>query len=151
MLRDMLGDPVLKQALASYHPDQDKEPSYLPRLIQAQTQRDLEWFFDDWVYRDHGLPDFKVASAFTRKTLPEGYMLAITVDNLGAAGAEVPLTVKFEGGEITKRLVVRGKGSGVIRIEVPRPPHEVVVNDGSVPESDKANNVFKIEAAEAAK
>jgi len=131
-----------------YHPEEDKEPSYMPRLIQAQTQRDLEWFFDDWVYRDHGLPDFKVESAFTRKTLPDGYMLTITVNNAGGAGAEVPLTVKFAGGEVTKRLVVRGKSNGVIRIEVPKPPEEVVVNDGSVPESDMTNNVFKIEAAE---
>jgi hypothetical protein len=145
MLRDMVGDQGLKKALAAYHPEEDKDPSYMPRLIQAQTQRDLEWFFDDWVYRDRGLPDFKVASAFTRKTLPNGYMLTITVDNLGAAGAEVPLTVKFAGGEITKRLVVRGKSSGVIRVEVPQPPQEIVVNDGSVPESDMTNNVFKIE------
>ena len=54
MLRDMLGEPALKKALAAYHPEQDKEPSYMPRLIQAQTQRDMEWFFDDWVYRDRG-------------------------------------------------------------------------------------------------
>ena len=145
MLRDMLGDQPLKKALASYHSEEDKEPSYMPRLIQAQTQRDLEWFFDDWVYRDRGLPDFKVASAFTRKTLPQGYMLTITVDNLGAAGAEVPLTVKFEGGEVTKRLLVRGKNNGVIRIEVPKQPEEITVNDGSVPESDTTNNTFKIE------
>jgi hypothetical protein len=151
MLRDMLGDQALKKALASYHADDDKEPSYMPRLIQAQTQRDLEWFFDDWVYRDRGLPDFKVASAFTRKTLPEGYMLAITIDNSGAAGAEVPVTVKFEGGEVTKRLVVRGKANAVIRIEVPKTPEEIVVNDGSVPESDTTNNVFKIETPDAAK
>jgi hypothetical protein len=78
--------------------------------------------------------------------LPEGYMLAITIDNLGGAGAEVPLTVKFTGGEITKRLVVRGKSSATIRVEVPQPPQEVVVNGGSVPEKDPANNVFKIEA-----
>jgi hypothetical protein len=123
----------------------------MPRLIQAQTQRDLEWFFDDWVYRDRGLPDFKVASAFTRKTLPDGYMLTITVENMGSAGAEVPLTVKFDGGEITKRLVVRGKSNGVIRVEVPKPPEEIVVNDGSVPESDTTNNTFKIEAADASK
>jgi len=84
MLRDMLGDQALKKAFASYHPADDKEPSYMPRSIQAQTQRDLEWFFDDWVYRDRGLPDFKVASAFTRKTLPEGYMLTITVENIGS-------------------------------------------------------------------
>ncbi len=145
MLRDMLGDQALKKALASYHPDEDKEPSYMQRLIQAQTQKDLEWFFDDWVYRDRGVPEFKVESAFTRKTAPEGYMLTITVANLGAAGAEVPLTVKFAGGEATKRLVVRGKSNGVIRIQVPKPPEEVVVNDGSVPELDLTNNVFKIE------
>jgi hypothetical protein len=151
MLRDMVGDQALKKALASYHPEEDKDPSYMPRLIQAQTQKDLEWFFEDWVYRDRGLPDFKVESAFTRKTLPEGYIVTITVNNLGAAGAEVPLTVKFSGGEITKRLVVRGKSNGVIRVEVPRLPDEVVVNDGSVPESDTTNNVFKIEAADAAK
>jgi hypothetical protein len=146
MLRDMVGDQALKKALASYHPEQDKESSYMQRLIQAQTQRDLEWFFDDWVYRDRGLPDFKVESAFTRKTLPDGYMLTITVTNLGTAGAEVPLTVKFAGGEVMQRLVVRGKSNGVIRVEVPKPPEEVVVNDGSVPERDTTNHVFKIES-----
>jgi hypothetical protein len=145
MLRDMIGDQALKKALASYRPDDDKDPSYMQRLVQAQTQRDLEWFFDDWVYRDRGLPDFKVESAFTRKTMPGAYMLTITVDNLGAAGAEVPLTVKFAGGEVTQRLVVRGKSNGVIRVEVPKPPEEIVVNDGSVPESERKNNVFKIE------
>jgi hypothetical protein len=123
----------------------------MQRLIQAQTQKDLEWFFDDWVYRDRSLPDFKVESAFTRKTLPEGYMLTVTITNLGAAGAEVPLTVKYAGGEVTQRLVVRGKSSGVTRVQVPKPPEEIVVNDGSVPENDKANNVFKIEAGDAAK
>jgi Peptidase family M1 domain len=151
MLRDMVGDAGLKKALAAYRPDDDKEPSYMQRLIQAQTQRDLEWFFDDWVYRDRGLPEFKIESVFTRKTLPGAYVLTITVDNLGAAGAEVPLTVKFPGGEVTQRLVVRGKSNGVIRVEVTKPPEEVTVNDGSVPESATTNHVFKIEASDEAK
>ena len=150
MLRDMLGDTVLKKALASYHSQDDKEPSYMQRLIQAQTQRDLKWFFDDWVYRDHGLPDFKVVSAFTRRTLPEGFMLTVTVQNLGAAGAEVPLTVKFAGGEVSKRLEVRAKSNGVIRIETPAAPQEVVVNDGSVPEKRTDNNVFELTAGDIA-
>jgi aminopeptidase N len=145
MLRDIVGEPGLKKALAAYHPAQDNEPSYMQRLIQAQTQKDLEWFFDDWVYRDRGLPDFKVESAFTRKTLPGAYVLTITVANLGAAGAEVPLTVKFAGGEVAERLLVRGQSKGVIRIETTKPPQEIVVNDGSVPESDTTNNTFKIE------
>lgn len=151
MLRDMLGDAALKKAFAVYHPEQDNDPSYMPRLIQAQTQRDLEWFFDDWVYRDRGLPDFKVESAFSRKTLGEAYIVTIIVDNSSAAGAEVPVMLKFTGGEVSKRLDVRGKSKSVVRFEVPAPPEEVIVNDGSVPESDTTNNTFKIEAAKQTK
>jgi hypothetical protein len=146
MLRDMIGDSSLKKALADYRPEQDKEPSYMPRLISAQTQRDLEWFFDDWVYRDRGLPDFKVESAFSRKTLNNSFILAVTIDNLGTAGAEVPVIVKFAGGEVTKRLEVHAKDKATIRIETPGPPQEVVVNDGSVPESHLTNNTFKVES-----
>jgi hypothetical protein len=40
---------------------------------------------------------------------------------------------------------VRGKSKGVIRVATPKPPTEVVVNDGSVPESDMSNNVFRVE------
>jgi hypothetical protein len=148
MLRDMVGEAALKKAIAAYRPEQDKEPSYMPRLIAAQTQRDLEWFFDDWVYRDRGLPDFKVESAFSRKTMTNSFMLTITLDNLGTAGAQVPLTVKFAGGDVTQRLEVRAKSKGVIRVEIPAAPQEIVVNDGSVPESDMTNNVFKIESTE---
>jgi len=148
MLRDMVGEAALKKAIAAYRPEQDKEPSYMPRLITTQTQRDLEWFFDDWVYRDRGLPDFKVESVFSRKTITGSFMLTITLDNLGTAGAEVPVIVKFAGGEIMRRLEVRAKNKTVTRVEVSGAPQEIVVNDGSVPESDTTNNVFKIEATE---
>ncbi len=146
MLRDMVGDAALKKAIAAYRPEQDKEPSYMQRLISAQTQRDLEWFFDDWVYRDRGLPDFKVESAFARKTLNNSFMLTVTVDNLGTAGAEVPIIIKFAGGELMKRLEVHAKDKATTRIETPAVPQEIRVNDGSVPESDVTNNTFKVEA-----
>jgi hypothetical protein len=148
MLRDMIGDTALKKALAAYRAEQDKDPSYMQRLIAAQTTRDLEWFFDDWVYRDRGLPDFKVESAYSRKAMTNAYIVTVTVDNLGAAGAEVPVIVKFAGGEVSKRLEVRTKSKATIRVEVPAAPQEIVVNDGSVPESDVTNNVFKIAAAD---
>jgi hypothetical protein len=145
MLRDMVGEQALKKVFGLYHPEQDKEPSYMPHLIQSQTQRDLEWFFDDWIYRDRGLPDLKVESAFSRKTMNGAYLLTITIDNLGGAGAEVPLTVEFAGGEIGRRLEVRAKSKAVIRVETSAAPIEIVVNNGSVPESDISNNTFKIE------
>jgi hypothetical protein len=60
----------------------------------------------------------------------------------------VPVTVRAQEGEATKRLEVRGKSKNSIRIMVPSLPQEVVVNDGSVPESDLSNNVFKIQPAQ---
>ncbi|HVO81762.1 MAG TPA: hypothetical protein VMT28_13585 [Terriglobales bacterium] len=147
MLRDMVGEAALKKALAAYHAEEDKAPSYVQRLIEAQSKRDLEWFFDDWVYRDRGLPDLRVESVFPRAIVGGGYMVTVSVQNLGQAGAEVPVTLRVEGGEISKRLLVPAKSKAAIRIEAPTAPQEVVVNDGSVPERDMENNVFKVQAA----
>jgi hypothetical protein len=47
-----------------------------------------------------------------------------------------------------RRLEVHAKNKAVIRVEVPAAPQEIVVNDGSVPESDMGNNTFKIEPTE---
>jgi hypothetical protein len=147
MLRDMVGEPALKKALANYHPEQDKEPSYVQRLIEAQSKKDLEWFFDDWVYRDRGLPDFHVASVYPRKTLRGIYLVTVTLENLGHAGAEVPITVRFQGGETKARLEVRGDSHASVRVETSALPEEVIVNDGSVPEADLSNNTFKVQIA----
>ena len=68
------------------------------------------------------------------------------MENLGGAGAEVPVTVRFDGGELSERVEVRAKSKGVVRVATPKPPSEVIVNDGSVPESDMNNNVLKLEA-----
>jgi hypothetical protein len=148
MLRDMVGDAVLKKALAAYRAEQDKDPSYMQRLIAAQTPRDLQWFFDDWVYHDRGLPDFMVESAYPRKALANAFIVTVTVDNLGGAGAEVPVIIKFAGGEVSRRLEVHAKDKATIRVEVPAAPQEIVGNDGSVPEGDVTNNTFKIGATD---
>jgi hypothetical protein len=144
MLRDMLGEEALKKALANYRPDQDQDTTYLQHLLEAQAKHDLGWFFDDWVYHDRGLPDFRVESAFPRKASQDNYLVTVTVENLGSAGAEVPLRIQFDGGEMTQRVEVRGKGKATVRVATPKAPKQVVVNDGSVPESDLTNNASKV-------
>ena len=144
MLRDMLGDTELKKALAAYRAEQDQDPAYIQHLLEKQSKRDLEWFFDGWVYRDKGLPDFQVEAAVPRPVLGGAYVVTVTVQNLGSAGAEVPVRVVGEGGEVVKRLQVPANTKASIRIEVPSIPQEVVVNDGSVPETDFGNNSMKI-------
>ncbi len=145
MLRDMIGEDALKKSLAAYRPDADQAPSYVQHLIEAQSKRDLQWFFDDWVYHDRDLPDFQVAAVYARQTSGNAYVVTVTVENLGDAGAEVPLILKMEQGQVTNRLQVLGKSKAIIRIEAVSTPQEIVVNDGSVVESDMSNNVYRIE------
>jgi hypothetical protein len=146
MLRDMVGDDALKQALGKYRADDDKDPKYVEQLLEAAGKRDLSWFFDDWVYQDRGLPDLRVQSVHPWKTEKDVQFITVTLENLGNAGAEVPFTITFDGGEITKRIEVRARSTATTRVELPHPASEIVVNDGSVPESDLKNNVFEVPA-----
>ena len=146
MLRDMVGDTAMQSALATYHPGADKDPSYLQKLLQTSSKRDLEWFFDDWVYRDRGLPDFHVESAYTRPLLSEAksFLVTATIENRGRAGAEVPVLMQTPSGEKVMRVLVKAGEKGTGRIEVPVAPDKIMVNDGSVPEANVGNNVYDV-------
>jgi hypothetical protein len=144
MLRDMAGESALKSVIHNYRADDDNDPKYVETLVAAATKRDLSWFFDDWVCHDRGLPDFKVQSVHpwtTEKGIP---FITITLENLGSVGAEVPFTVSFEGGEITQRIEVRAKSTATTRVQLPAAASQIMINDGSVPESDLTNNVFQV-------
>jgi hypothetical protein len=58
----------------------------------------------------------------------------------------VPFTVSSGGGEVTNRIEVRAKSTATTRVQLPAAPSQIMINDGSVPESDFTNNVFKIPA-----
>ena len=149
MLRDMIGSDALKQVIGNYRAAEDTDPKYVERLVEAAAKRDLSWFFDDWVYHDRGLPDFHVVSVHPwkdneEKTGKQAQIVTVTLENLGSAGAEVPFTIHCQQSDITKRLEVRAKSTATTRVELASAPIEIVVDDGSVPESDMTNNVFKI-------
>ncbi len=113
-------------------------------MIEANAKRDLGWFFDDWVYQDRGLPDFRVQSAHPWKSDKDVQFVTVTLENLGNAGAEVPFTIMSEDGEVTNRIEVRAKSTATTRVELKGAASEIVVNDGSVPESDLTNDSFEI-------
>jgi len=147
MLRDMLGNTDLQRSLTAYRSGADKDPSYFQRLLQTNSKRDLEWFFDDWVYRDRGLPEFHVDSVYARPILSESnqsFLVTATIENRGHAGAEVPVLVQTPSGEKSVRVVVKGGEKGVGRLEVGVAPNKIVVNDGSVPEANTGNNEYDV-------
>jgi aminopeptidase N len=145
MLHEMLGDDPITKALRNYREADDKEATYMQKLLEAQAHRDLGWFFNDWVYRDRGLPDFRVVQVYPRQTLESRYIVTVTVENLGDCAAEVPIRVFTREGETTTRVLVMGKEKGSARLTTASLPLQVIVNDGGVPESDIGNNLWKTE------
>jgi aminopeptidase N len=142
MLRSIVGDDALKQALQAYRldPRLDRDPIGLQRTLENSSHKDLRWFFDDWVYRDRGLPDLSIVSVTpsqltSRAGLPSGWLVAVEVRNDGFAAAEVPVTVRSTSASETQRLRIPGRSSASTRIVFAGTPTEVEVNDGGVPET----------------
>ena len=125
----------------------DSDALHVQKLFEAQSHRDLTWFFDDWVYRDRGLPDFRIASVYSRDVLGGGQLATVTVENLGGAAAEVAVTLHLADGEASEKLIVPGKSKASVRILAGSTPLTATVNDGGgVPETDMSNNEYKIES-----
>lgn len=144
MLREIVGQRALLDALEQYDPDRDKEPSYMQKLLEKNSHTDLEWFFDDWVYRDRGLPEFKISNGYARPSLQGIYLVSATVDNQGGAAAEVPIIVHTQNGDIPSRIRVLAHSKAALRLEVSSKPLDITVNDGSVPEADRSANTTSV-------
>jgi hypothetical protein len=141
MLRGLAGDDALQRTLAAYcgNAKQDGDPEGFELALEKAANKDLRWFFDDWVYRDRGLPDLSIVQVTPRElpaqgTKPPGWLVAVEVRNDGDASAEVPVTVRSGTLTATERLRIPGRASASTRILFESTPQEVLVNDGSVPE-----------------
>ncbi len=141
MLRSVVGEQALKQALQQYRHSgkREQDPKEFQHVLEQTSQKDLGWFFDDWVYRDRSLPDLKILNVTThelpaRGSKAGGWMVAVEVQNDGAAVAEVPVTVRSGTLTATERLRVPGFSRAATRVVFEGTPTEVLVNDGSVPE-----------------
>ena len=152
MLRSLVGDDALKRALKLYRDDKlDDDPKEFQRVLERSSKRDLGWFFDDWVYRDRGLPDLSIVNV-TPRALDKigdkgaGWLVAVEVRNDGDAAAEVPVTVRSGTLTTTQQLRVPGRSSASTRIVFEGTPTEVLVNDGTVPEVSTSMHTKQIVA-----
>lgn len=153
MLRNVVGDEALGKALQAYVPADDHEPSYFQTVLQKISNKDLEWFFDDWVYRDRGLPDLHIVSAYWRPILNKNssgknYLVSVDVQNDSFCAAEVPVTVSSAFSSQTRELMIPAHTRAALRILLDSKPAQVVVNDGSVPEVESSHHEQAVVAAQ---
>jgi len=155
MLRDLAGDATLSAALragvaSAANPSTDKSPTAdFKKLIEgAPGQRDLSWFFADWVDADKGLPDISVGTVFVAPTQADNSLVTVNLANSGYASAEVPVTLSTSQTSITQRVFIPGRGKAVQRILIQGRPTQVQANDGTVPETEASVHIKTLGDAE---
>jgi len=146
MLRDIAGEQPLQLALSAWRTQKPSSESAeaqtqaFEALIEKISGKDLAWFFNDWVLHDRGLPALSIVDVAPRE-MPVGtghgasWLVAVTVHNAGAAAAEVPLVIRSGTASTTKRIRIPGNSNTTERVVVESAPTEVILNDGSTPES----------------
>lgn len=135
MLRDLAGEKQLQAALQAYDPAADTSPDYFQKVVERASGKDLQWFFDNWIYRDRGLPDLSITGFHASPAAYAGqYLAAVVIMNSGFAETEVPVTVRSGNNTLTERVLLPAKTRTVHRMLVQGQPTQVIVNDGTVPE-----------------
>ncbi len=153
MLRTLAGDEALRQTLIAYRDDRkaDADPRGFEGMLDRIAKKDLRWFFEDWVYRDCGLPDLTIVGVTPRELPPvggksAGWLVSVEVRNEGDAVAEVPVTVRSGTLTTTVPLRISGHSSASTRILFETQPEAVQVNDGSVPELRTSSHMLQLRA-----
>ncbi len=74
MLRGILGDAPLKQAIAGWAATRanaagspQTDTATFERLLQTASGKDLRWLFADWIDRDAGLPELTILNVAPRR------------------------------------------------------------------------------------
>ena len=100
MLRTQLGDGLWWKAMQHYvrqHAHRDVLTYDLQRAIEEATGRNLDWFFDQWVWRG-GHPELKASYAWDAKTKSASVTLEQTqADGTLASVYRVPMEIAFKG------------------------------------------------------
>jgi len=137
MLRGIVGDKPLMAALEQYDAAADQSSDYFQHLLEQTSGQKLDWFFNDWVERDRGLPDLNIQAVTPSQGSGEdSYIVAVTVANSGTAVADVPVTVSSADATVTAEMRIEAGGRTTHRFLVHGRPKQVQVNDGTTPETE---------------
>ena len=149
MLRDLIGDGPLATALSSELKGTDTaavNANFEEQLKLAVKDKDLAWFFKDWIDADHGLPDLSIVGFFPNKaSTPGSWIVAVDIANNGYAAAQVKLTIRSDSTSLSQRVLVPARGKVTPRILILGKPQAVQVNDGTVPETQATIHVKTLE------
>jgi hypothetical protein len=137
MLRGIVGDSALMAAFKQYDAAEDESGGLFQQVLERTSGQKLDWFFNDWVDRDRGLPDLSIGAITpSRGSAEDSYIVAVTVSNSGTAVANVPVTILSTDAKVTAEMRIGAGGRETRRFLVHGRPTQVQVNDGTTPETE---------------
>jgi hypothetical protein len=138
MLRWLVGEETMRRTLRTYydrHKLQHVDEQDFRRAVNDVSGRNLDWFFDQWLYTTDTL-DYGIAEAQTQR-LPDGrWRTRVTVLRLGNGWMPVELHV----GEERRRLESRERRQVVEVITRERPRESVLDPEDVLLDLDPSNN-----------
>lgn len=138
MLRNLLGDETFRAGLKQYYQENKLEhvdEADFKAAIEAASQRDLDWFFEQWLHTNHTL-DYAISGATTTQ-LPDGkWQTRVEITRGGSAWMPVTLQV----GDVFTRLDSR-EPTFTATVETAGKPAEAVLDpDVVLIDSNRQNN-----------
>jgi aminopeptidase N len=132
MLRGLLGDEMFQAGIRQYYAlcrNKNATSADFERVIEETSNRDLGWFFQQWLYQPGGLPKLKGGW----RTDPAKKSIIVELEQTQTDGAfyRLPIEVGLNFGEDQKsrrERIEMTERRQVFEITVDRPPVSVVLD-----------------------
>ena len=148
ILQDMLGNEKFKQALQTYISTwRGKHP--LPYdfffIFNDVNGESLNWFWKAWFF-ERGYPDLAISSVSA-----DGQGTDIIIEKIGLLPVPVHLNIFFADSseqQIRKTAAEWKDGGHILKIRLQNPAavQRVILGDNHIPDCDKSNNTYPMEA-----
>ncbi len=115
-----------------------RRPDYFEQLLEGTSGQKLDWFFNDWVDRDRGLPDLSIDDVTPSTGSEEDSLYCrrngVEFGNRGGGCAGDDL--RPADATVTARCASRRRAASTHRFLAHGRPQQVQVNDGTTPETE---------------
>ncbi len=132
MIRRYLGDDAFFRSLKHYtqtHAAKNVETTDLKKAIEVTTGKNLDWFFEQWVYKP-GVPDITASYRYNRRSNMVSVTLKQTQDIKATSLFKLPMTVVIDDGRINRYKLFFDKEEDTFTFPAETKPRMVIVDEG---------------------
>ena len=144
-LAGLIGSETMDQLLLQAHQKFNHrllDSATFQALAEEASGRDLDRFFQDWVYGDASL-DYFIQEVHTEQTADDQFKTEVTLGHQGRGLLPTEVVVWAHGGEKVRQVWNPESDPAVLTFVTGRPPREVQVDpDSWTPDAKRLNNYY---------